>query len=113
MKRRNREQRARMRTIQEFRLSKPYQRAMDQLQRMTGLPYRTIYRSYQIGARPGSHRIDMTSFVAERIEQNEDGSFTLTVKDTGKPQPQNQLSYWELKVRPAEVESDCGTDKAL
>lgn len=48
MKRRNREQRARMRTIQEAKLTKPFQRTMDFLCRKYGWSYRDVYQEYQM-----------------------------------------------------------------
>ena len=93
MKRRNREDRARMRTIQEYHLSKPYQRAMDLVQRKTGLSYRTILRSYQIGARPGSTRVDFSSFVISDFEIREDGTTEVKLTDTGRRVHPHGL-YW-------------------
>ena len=99
MKRRNREQRARMRTIQEFRLAKPSQRAMDYLCRKTGLSYRTVLWAYRIVARPKSNRIDLSTFVFDRIEEAEDGSCRMYLRDTGSPQP--QWSHCTFTIEPA------------
>lgn len=104
MKRRNREQRARMRTIQENHMTKPYQRAMDLVQRKTGLSYRIIYRSYQIGARPGSTNIDLTTFKISNIRKMEHGTYEFELCDTGKPV--GQLSHLSFEARPVNCEEE-------
>ena len=97
MKRRNREQLARMRTIQENHLSKPYQRAMDLVQRKTGLSYRFIRRAYQISARPGSTRVDLSSFVITGFEVRTDGIAEVEITDTGRRKFPGL--YWESTAK--------------
>ena len=104
MKRRNREQRARMRTIQENHMTKPYQRALDLVQRKTRLSYRTIHWCYQIGARPGSAKIDLTTFVISNIRETEHGVYEFELCDTGKPV--GQLSYLSFEARPVNCEEE-------
>ena len=104
MKRRNREQRARMRTIQENHMTKPYQRALDLVKRKTRLSYRTIHWCYQIGARPRSTIIDLTTFAISNIRRTKDGQYEFELCDTGKPV--GQLSHMSFVARSVKCEEE-------
>lgn len=113
MKRRNREQRARMRTIQTFHLTKPYQRAMDLFHKNTGLAYRAIYWVYKINTLSSSWSIDMSRFEFNGIKKNEDGTYEMNLIDRGRPLDERLHITFRVKDEDAAEESDCGIDEAL